>query len=381
MKSLNIVGLGAASGYGLGVSKLMGGLKSGASSVARHRCPGGSFPDNSWFARVPVERDEEGHLSRYSACVGSVIDEAVEDARIRGWKPGRKVAIIHGSAWNDLESMKVLLDHPTEHMRRAYIGYLPTTPLAIAAAKHGINGPVFTINGACATGLCALMLAQRLMACGDATDVIACGTEVGAPAPILDGLHQLGVLQTDRPAADMGQPLSADSKGFLYGEAASAVVLTNEHFDSRYMQLVSSVFAHDGYHPISIEPTHVQIDEAMSDALERAKLSADQIRTFVPHGTGTRQCNDADLHMLRQLPGVSRVVAPKPFVGHSRAAASLLETIVMASSIGDGRSVEHAPAPVYLDHLDLAEPADQSFPCLHMSLGAGGSIGVAIYQR
>lgn len=381
MNSANIVGLGSVTGYGVGVSAMTDGLLAGESSVRRQPAPDGVLPANSWYARVPLEDDQETKLSRFAVGFETAVDEAVSDALSRGWSPGSNVAIVHGSARGDMVRMKALLDRTDDHIRRTYISSLPSTPLSVAAQKYDIHGPLLTVNGTCASGLFALALGQRLLACDDATDVIVCGTEIGCPAAIFEGLEKLGVLFTDRPPFEATRPLSDLSMGFVAGEGAAAVVLTKEHDDKRYMKVASSVLANDGYHAISVDPAHEQINRALDHVLERSGVARATVRTYVSHGTGTRQCNDADRFALGHLPRVVRVLAAKPWFGHCRGAASLLETIVVsigAQSTEVGNTILGRIQP---PELDLPDAKGILFPGLHMSLGAGGNIAMAIYEQ
>lgn len=381
MVGTSIVGVGAITGYGIGTPALMKGLQSGVSSVRPQAAPEGGLPENSWYAKVPVEDDPDAKQSRFAVGFEGALNEAIADALARSWKPGDKVAIVHGSARGDIVRMKAMLDGHDENVKKAYISSLPSTPLAFAARKYGYHGPVFTINGTCASGLFALSTARRLLAVGDATDVIVCAAEIGCPLGAFDGLEDLGVLFTDRPPFDVMRPFSNHSNGFVVGEGAAAVVLTNGKHDARYMELASSVLANDGYHAISIDPSHEQISVALKDALEASGASHEAVKSYVAHGTGTRQCNEADEHVLKLLPDIDRVIAVKPWLGHCRGAASLLETVVMALGTQKTETESAFLSQLQPNDLQLTDQPGSLFPALHMSLGAGGNIAIAVYDH
>lgn len=375
-----IVGVGAVSAYGIGVPCLMGGLATGKSAIAPHPTHVGSRPDDVWFARVPVEEDLSTRISRFSTCFDASVEECIADARARGWVPGSKVAMIHGTAWGDLARFNRLMSQSGDQTRLDYIGALATTPTSGAAARHDFHGPVFTMNGACATGLCALSLAQRMLTCDDATDVVVCSTELAAVPAIFEGLECLGVLLTDEAEAAKGYPLTEGSEGFFLGEGAAAAIVTSGSNQDGYFRLGSSIFGQEGHHPISIDPEFGEIQTALDEALDRAGVTARDIKTFIPHGTATPQCNRADLFVLEQLTNVSRVLAPKARIGHCRGAASLLETIILASAVASGVAQNNSVAAIEPMALELAEKTEAVLPCLHMSLGAGGNIGMVVYR-
>lgn len=332
-----------------------------------------------YYARIPIEEPEDHKMSRFTVSFEAAFDEAIADARARGWTPGKRVAIVHGTARGDIEGLMTLLANPAEHIRRTYISCLPSTPMAVAAEKYGFHGPVFAVNGTCASGLFALATAQRVLACDDATDVIVCGTDIGSSDAIFHGLEELGVLIADQPALGASKPLNAESKGFVMGEGCAVLVLSKGHRDSRYVTLGGSVLANDGYHPISIDPAHREISYAIEDALRRAEVSSDAVGTYVAHGTGTQQCNAADLHALAHLPAAGRIVAPKPYLGHTRAAASVLETLIVACRANG--QLDNAALDAIAPDVAVPNPAStQALPALHMSLGAGGNVATAVYE-
>ncbi len=380
MQRANIVGIGAVTGYGAGISSLVEGLKSGVSAVQPQPGDGTFIHDEKHFARVPIEEPEDHKLTRFTVGFELAFDEAIADARSRGWTPGERVAVVQGSARGDVQGTMTLMDDPKEHIRRTYISCLASTPMAVAAKTYGFHGPVFTVNGTCATGLFALATAQRLLMCDDATDVIVCGTDIGSSDAIFDGLERLGVLISDQPALEASKPMNAESQGFVMGEGCGVLVLSKSHPDSRYISVGSSVLANDGYHPISIDPEHLQITYAIDDALRRARLSADTIQSYVAHGTGTKQCNASDWHAFAKVPNAGRVLAPKPYLGHTRAAASVLETIILAChSVG---RLDTADLETIAPDITTDRPASADYlPALHMSLGAGGNVAVAVYER
>jgi len=94
----SVVGFGAVSGYGWGVKALWDGLKSQVPATVRHRGLGGRFPDPRWLARVPECGDPAHGSTRYSRALVHSMNEAVADAKARGWSPGERVDIALGYA-------------------------------------------------------------------------------------------------------------------------------------------------------------------------------------------------------------------------------------------------------------------------------------------
>lgn len=200
MKEAGIQGLGAVTGYGWGMDTLWSGLASGEPAGKLHRGLGGHFPDPCWFARVPDGGDPSIGHTRYSRAFVSAADEAIADAKQRGWTPGDRVGIVHATTRADLELMRArYLNHNSLGPRRAYVEQSWTTPSVLVMMKHRFRGPVVVASAACSSGLHALAVAHRLLACHDATDVIVVAADVGFDGEEIRLFASLGPLVYDRP--------------------------------------------------------------------------------------------------------------------------------------------------------------------------------------
>jgi hypothetical protein len=164
-------------------------------------------------------------------------------------------------------------------------------------------------------------------------------------------------------------------------------------------------------------------------ALGAAGVAPSEVVGFCAHGTGTRECQDADHAVLRHLGPQATGSGLKPLIGHTMAPASLLDAVALARAQGEGALPVHgqlagsytqdlhhdARLPVgaalpsgvrperdadgrsagsasILDDLPLtssyADPAaagDDAMavgtgPTLQLSLGFGGNICAAVYR-
>src|SRR5262249_37165727 len=152
--------------------------------------------------------------------VSFAIDEALRDATVRGWEPGARVGIVHATTRADLELMRARYLAPDSvPPRRAYVEQAWTTPASLAMIRRRFSGPMVISSAACSSGLHALAVAQRLLAFGDATDVIVVSSDVGFDGEEMKLFASLGPLTYDRRPEEVCRPFHEGTRGFVLGEA------------------------------------------------------------------------------------------------------------------------------------------------------------------
>lgn len=383
----SIVGVGAVTGYGWGIDAMWSGLKSGVSAATLHPDLGDRFPAPCWFARVPPaakapETDGPGTGStRYQQAFAHAVEEALADARSSGWVPGRRVGIVHGSTRGDLELFRArYLAWDTLRPRRAYVEQAWTKPSGDVMARYGFTGPSMVVSSACASGMHAIAIAQRLLTCGDLTDVIVVGADVGFDGEEMRLFNSLGPLIYDTAPMDACRPFQTHSRGFVLGEGVAALVLTSRPVPSRYVEVLSSVMGNDAYHPVSINPDHREMLRIVDDALTLAAIDKSDIQYFAAHASGSSLCYAADADVLAHLGPQVTAYGLKPLMGHCMGAAALLDTIALCKAYREG----WLPVP---EHVVGADPHPQLAHnplrydrgiTLQMGLGFGGNISVVV---
>lgn len=384
----SIVGVGAVTGYGWGVDALWSGLESGKSAATLHPDLGDRFPAPCWFARVPEdtrvpEKDARSVGStRYQQAFAHAVNEALADAGRSGWVPGRRVGIVHATTRADLELFRArYLAWDTLSPRRAYVEQAWTKPSGDVMVRHGFKGPAMVVSSACASGLHALAVAQRLLTCGDATDVIVVGADVGFDGEEMRLFASLGPLIYDAPPRDACRPFQTNSRGFVLGEGVAAVVLSSKSIPSRYVSVLSSVMGNDAYHPVSINPDHGEMIRIVDDALGLARIGTSDVRYFSAHASGSSLCYDADAAVLAHLGPQVTAFGLKPLMGHCMGAAALLDTVAVAKAYREGC----LPVPELVASAD-AHPQLARNPLsygggvtLQVGLGFGGNISVVVF--
>jgi 3-oxoacyl-[acyl-carrier-protein] synthase II len=383
---IDVVGIGAVTGYGWGVEDLWGGLIGGDSSAFPHTGLGGAFPDPCWYARVPEPPEPPQGAStgstRYSRAVAEVAEEALADAREHGWEPGDRVAVLHATTGADRELWRARYLGPAEGAsRRRFVEQVWTTPPGQVMIKNSFLGPSAVLSAACTSGLHAVALAHRLLACGDATDVVVTSADIGYDGEEIRLFADLGALVHDSPPEDVCRPFQEGTRGFVIGEAAAAVVLTAAPHRAGYLRVLSTALGNDAYHPTSIEPSGRHLVRTVDHALATAGVDKSEIGLYVAHATGTVGCNNADEVVLGHLGAKAVAYGLKPLLGHTMGTAPLLELVALACASAEG--VIPAPRTVTDQrHPQLAEGhfLHPGGPAVQLGLGFGGNIAATVLQ-
>jgi 3-oxoacyl-[acyl-carrier-protein] synthase II len=163
-----------------------------------------------------------------------------------------------------------------------------------------------------------------------------------APLDVL-GFAMLSALscRNDAPAR-ASRPFDRQRDGFVLGEGAAALVLEEwEHARRRgariYGELVGYATANDAYRVTDIHPDSRGATAAISNALEDASVSPDEVGYVNAHGTSTVENDRAETRALHQALGDAARTTPvsstKSMTGHAIAAAGALEVIAVALAL------------------------------------------------
>jgi 3-oxoacyl-[acyl-carrier-protein] synthase II len=185
-----------------------------------------------------------------------------------------------------------------------------------------------TVSTACSSALNALILAARLLECGEADIVVAGGME-SLTLFHLNGFKSLMILDS-QPC----RPFDADRAGLNLGEGAGFLIMeTLDHALDRGAQplavLSGTGNACDAYHQTASSPEGIGAQIAMRQALDEAGLKPEAIQYVNAHGTGTPNNDSTESAALRvvfgeHLPAVS---STKGFTGHTTSASGAIEAV------------------------------------------------------
>lgn len=379
-RTTHISGIGAVTGYGWGAAALWDGLESGKAAATLHSGFGqAENTDPVWLAKIPHGGNEADGKSRFGRAMRGSAREAIEDALDRGWKPGRKVGLLHAVVLGDVDEWRSFyLDEGGQRRVRDYLTLMPSTPMSLLMQEYKFHGPAMAVGAMCASGNAGLITAKMWLDAGIVDDVVFVATDLSATPENVEHFVKLGVGVVDVEPQEACRPFQTGSRGFPAGEASAAFVLSRRSAGA-YGAVLGGSMSHDAFHATSIDPDLTHVRGCFEDALSSAGVQAQDVRYLNAHGPGTAQCDAAEATMLETvLDSHAQVYSVKPLAGHCQGAASAVETA--AGVLGFERGmVPAAPQvseghPLLLDGLTKAEPG----VTVKSSLGMGGHNSVVV---
>jgi malonyl-ACP decarboxylase len=211
---------------------------------------------------------------------------------------------------------------------------MDTDMCAMCSEEFGIQGPVFTVGGASASGQVAIIQAAQLVRGGEVDVAIALGALADLSFMECQGLRALGAMGSNRFADEPGRacrPFDEDRDGFIYGEGCGALVI--ERADSAASRGLSPYACLSGWAMTldanrNPDPSSDGESRAIRNALQRAGVKSADIDYVNPHGTGSRIGDETELAALRAC-GVTKAYlnATKSITGHGLSAAGAVEVV------------------------------------------------------
>ncbi len=310
---------------------------------------------------------------------------------------GPRTGCLIGSALNGIDSYRVAMDNFVNRGPLKVSPYLlPNVCANLPAGKTGMlmgfTGPIFSPQGACASGNHAIAIGARMIRDGDCDFILAGGVETCLVPEIIQGFSNMQatikVGPKDRAAEDPRQasrPFSLDRRGFVLSEGAGVLVLAAEDAVhslglSPKAEVAGIGWNSDAHH--FTRPNDTTIIRAMHDAIDDAEISATDIGAVNAHGTSTPTGDSTEVDCLRAVfsKEVSKipVSANKSQVGHSLGASAAIEATLAIEAMNHGivlPTVNHIPDPGFSD-LDVVPNTARKHKhefVLSNSFGFGGT--------
>jgi 3-oxoacyl-[acyl-carrier-protein] synthase II len=374
-----VCGIGAVTAYGWGRDHLWDGLASGESAVvASSGWESTLGHDVAYMGRIP-EIEHEDPRSRFARAMEVAVDEALGDARVRGWKAGRTVGLIHAIVLGEVDAWREFyMERDRRLTKREYLQLMPSTILSTQMQRHGFHGPAMSVTAMCASGNAAMLTAKMWLDGGVVDDVVVVATDVSGTTDNIRHFVDLGVLFVDRPPFEACRPFQTDSLGFLLGEASVAFVVSRQP-EPAYVKVLGGAMTHDAFHVVSIDPQYTDIRRCFELALADAGTDPGEVKYLNAHGPGTAQCDAAESAMLDTMfEDAEGIFSVKPLTGHCQAASSAVE--IAASCMAYESGTITAPRQVTPGHPRLLSGPTPRKPgiMLKSSIGMGGHNAVIV---
>lgn len=333
----------------------------------------GEIPDWDPSALPYVDRKEASLWNAdFVFLTMEVCREALDHAGLEiNENTGPRTGCLVGSALNGTDAYRIAMDNYVNKGPYKVSPYLlPNVCANLPAGKAGMllgfTGPIFSPQGACASGNHAIGVGARMIRDGDCDFVLAGGVETCIVPEIIQGfanmLATIKVGPKDRAAEDPTQasrPFSLDRKGFVLAEGASVLVLVAEdalhaHGLTPLAEIAGVGWNSDANH--FTRPNGTTIIRAMQEAIDDAELTPGDIGAINAHGTSTPTGDGTEVECLRTVFGKNianiPVSANKSQVGHSLGASAAIEAAFAIEAMRNDivlPTVNHIPDPSFSD--------------------------------
>jgi 3-oxoacyl-[acyl-carrier-protein] synthase II len=250
-----------------------------------------------------------------------------------------------------------------------------------------LGGPKETVIMACASGAAAIALGADLIRDGVVPLAVVGGVDALTRICFM-GFNALKLLDTD-PC----RPFDRNRRGMSIGEAAAFLVLEEEeHCRARggpiYGEFLGAGMTTDAHHVTAPHPEGEGMIRAMTLALDAAGVTANDIGYVNAHGTGTPQNDRVEALALSRVFGPGRVLvsSTKSMVGHTMAAAGIVEAVATLLALQHGlvpptANLEQPDPDIPFDCVPgVARPASVEV-ALSNSFGFGGQNVSLVFRK
>ncbi len=404
-----VTGLGAITPIGNDAETFWRSLLAGTSGVARISTYDPSDEEVRIAAEVKgfdpitwIDFKQARRMSRFSQFAVAAAAQAIADAGLQITDANRdEIGVIvntGGGGIGDIASgERTFLEQGGKRVSPFMVPMLsPSMAACQISIQNRLRGPVIASVAACASGVQALIDAQRLIEHGDVEVVIAGGTESAILPVAFAALANMGALskRNDDPTG-ASRPFDANRDGFVFGEGAAVLVVESaEHAQRRGARVIAEVaggaMTGDAFHISAPDPTGDGAARAMLRALRDAGIAPDEVDYVVAHGTST-QLNDATetkaIHAAFGAHAARLAVSSnKSMVGHTLGAAGAISALAAVCSIRDGMipptiNYETPDPACDLDYVPNSARKAPVRTAIINGFGFGGQNAVAVFRR
>ncbi len=368
-----ITGMGAVSPVGLNCRETFESLAAGRSGIARIT----AFDPSAISCQIAgevkgfdpalyMDRKMARRIGRYAQFSIAATREALAQSGLDlGQEDPSRIACIVSSAIADFPMVEDEMNKIFARGKRAISPFtVPRVSTSMAAGnialEFGLTGVSYSLSSACATGSHSIANAMMLLKLGMADVVLAGGAESAICDTFVSSYIAMRALSSrnDEPER-ASRPFDLDRDGFVIAEGCGVLVLeTLERAKRRgapiLAELVGTGLTCDAFHITSAHPDGRGAAQAMTAALQSARLNVEDVDYINAHGTSTEVNDNIETKAIkkvfadhaRQVP----VSSTKSMTGHAIGAAGALEAVVCIMAL----NANVMPPTINLDNPDSA---------------------------
>ena len=407
-KRVVVTGLGLVTPLGCEVDTVWSNLQKGVSGIKkivhletdqlRTKICGlveGYNPDNH-FSKKDIRKMDP--FIQYAMCA---CDNAIAMSNFPSSDIGYDTGVAVGSGIGGLSYIEDNYDTVINSSpRRISPFFIPSTIINMSAGnisiKHKLQGPNISVVTACTTGTHNIGLAAKMIAAGDATAMIAGGSEYASGILGVGGFAAMKALSTNNDNPEQAsRPWDKDRDGFVLSDGAGILVLEElEYAQSRNANILAEIVGFkmtgDAFHMTSPDENAGGAVRVMQGAIDDAGISPTDIGVINAHGTST-QANDrietlAIKKLFQEHAYKLKISSNKSMLGHTLGAAGAIEAAISVLSLQD----QIVPPTINCDNpdegldLDYVRNGSENFSfdyIMSNSFGFGGTNGSLIFKR
>jgi 3-oxoacyl-[acyl-carrier-protein] synthase II len=404
-----VTGMGVVTPLGIGLSAYWDGLAAGRSGIGPITlCDPGDSPVRiagevpGFEPREYMDAKEARRVSRASQFAVAAARMALLDSGLAIGDDNRHdigALIANGSSSppDTEQAMRTLIERGFNKVNPFYIaGSLPNMPSCQVAIQLGLLGYNTAIATACAASSQAIGEAAEVIRRGDASVMLAGGTEAPISQLTLASFCAIRALSTrNEEPQRASRPFDAGRDGFVLGEGSGVLVLERLSDARRrgariYAEIIGYASTCDAYHVTAPHPEGDGAARAIIRALARARISPQQVDYINAHATSTAAGDVAETLAIARAFGEYANSVPisstKSMTGHLTSAAGAIEAAATILALQHGLipptiNLEQPDPECNLDYVpNTARPANLQI-AISNSFGFGGINGVLVFQK
>jgi 3-oxoacyl-[acyl-carrier-protein] synthase II len=278
--------------------------------------------------------------------------------------------------------------------------FIPSAIINLASGqvsiRFGAKGPNLATCTACSASAHAVGESYEIIKRGDATAMIAGGSEAAITPMSLGGFAQLRALSTRNDEPDRAsRPFDVDRDGFIIGEGAGVLILEELEYARKrgatiYAEIVGYGSTSDAYHMTAPSEDGDGARRVMAMALRKAGISPGQVDYINAHGTSTPYNDKLETLAIKNCFGDHArklaISSTKSMTGHLLGGAGGLEAGISALAVFH----DVVPPTINLDNpdpecdLDYVPRTSRKMPvryALSNSFGFGGTNAALLFKK
>jgi 3-oxoacyl-[acyl-carrier-protein] synthase II len=347
----------------------------------------GSTVANRWPKTAPVSilceragwKEQPEFLHRFRYMSDMIMDDmlGILDT-LSDPKRGLRVRIIIGTCHADPGALTTMVDYTngvTTEMTAETLAMIYKTNITdyVEDKLNGRHFPISVVSSACASALVATSYAS------DMIDADFCDVVLVIAIDAITRVATAGFQNIKAMAKDCCRPYDANRSGTTVGEGAVSFVLARADClppDQIYGHIGGTSIFCDAAH--LVEPNVEGIRTVLSEAMEQAQVSADQVAGIYWHGTGTKQNDKVESEVATLMFGAMSppCTSTKGSLGHTMGASGGYNILAACESNRSGLMPQVATLEeLEYANLDVVQGKPRKVkpgPMLISALGFGG---------